>query len=93
VAVAAGVGAAVAATGVVGFVGLVVPHLARLVIGPSHRALVPASALLGAAVLLGADILARMIAAPAELPLGVVTALVGAPFFLWLLLKRRAFVG
>ncbi|UDQ88829.1 iron chelate uptake ABC transporter family permease subunit, partial [Xanthobacter autotrophicus] len=64
-----------------------------LVIGPSHRALVPASALLGAAVLLGADILARMIAAPAELPLGVVTALVGAPFFLWLLLKRRAFVG
>ncbi len=93
VAVAAGVGAAVAATGVVGFVGLVVPHLARLVIGPSHRALVPASALLGVAVLLGADILARMIAAPAELPLGVVTALVGAPFFLWLLLKRRAFVG
>lgn len=93
VAVAAGVGAAVAAAGVVGFVGLVVPHLARLVIGPSHRALLPASALLGAAVLLGADILARMIAAPAELPLGVVTALVGAPFFLWLLLKRRAFVG
>lgn len=93
VAVAAGVGASVAAAGVVGFIGLVVPHLARLVIGPSHRVLLPASALLGVAVLLGADILARMIAAPAELPLGVVTALVGAPFFLWLLLRRRAFVG
>ncbi|MDI4658034.1 iron chelate uptake ABC transporter family permease subunit, partial [Xanthobacter autotrophicus] len=81
------------AAGVVGFIGLVVPHLARLVVGPSHRVLLPASALLGVAVLLGADILARMIAAPAELPLGVVTALVGAPFFLWLLLRRRAFVG
>ncbi|MFG1362969.1 FecCD family ABC transporter permease [Xanthobacter versatilis] len=93
IAVAAGVGASVAAAGVVGFIGLVVPHLARLVVGPSHRVLLPASALLGVAVLLGADILARMIAAPAELPLGVVTALVGAPFFLWLLLRRRAFVG
>ncbi|MFG1370808.1 iron ABC transporter permease [Xanthobacter oligotrophicus] len=93
IAVAAGVGASVAAAGVVGFIGLVVPHLARLVVGPSHRVLLPASALLGIAVLLGADILARMIAAPAELPLGVVTALVGAPFFLWLLLRRRAFVG
>lgn len=93
IAVAAGVGAAVAAAGVVGFIGLVVPHLARLILGPAHRALLPASALLGAAVLLGADILARMLAAPAELPLGVVTALVGAPFFLWLLLRRRAFAG
>lgn len=93
IAVAAGVGAAVAAAGVVGFIGLVVPHLARLMLGPAHRALLPASALLGAAVLLGADILARMLAAPAELPLGVVTALVGAPFFLWLLLARRAFAG
>lgn len=93
VGVAAGVGASVAAAGVVGFIGLVVPHLARLVLGPAHRVLLPASALLGAAVLLAADILARMLAAPAELPLGVVTALVGAPFFLWLLLRRRAFVG
>ncbi|MFG1391415.1 FecCD family ABC transporter permease [Xanthobacter agilis] len=91
--VAAGVGASVAAAGVVGFIGLVVPHLARLALGPAHRVLLPASALLGAAVLLGADILARMLGAPAELPLGVVTALVGAPFFLWLLLRRRAFVG
>ncbi|WP_454915709.1 FecCD family ABC transporter permease [Xanthobacter sediminis] len=91
--VAAGVGASVAAAGVVGFIGLVVPHLARLTLGPAHRVLLPASALLGAAVLLAADILARMLAAPAELPLGVVTALVGAPFFLWLLLGRRAFAG
>ncbi|OYW34092.1 MAG: iron ABC transporter, partial [Rhizobiales bacterium 12-66-7] len=90
--VAAGVGASVASAGVVGFVGLVVPHLVRLSIGPGHRALLPACALLGAAVLLGADILARLIAAPAELPLGVVTALVGAPFFLWLL-RRRAAIG
>ncbi|MFG1399541.1 FecCD family ABC transporter permease [Roseixanthobacter pseudopolyaromaticivorans] len=92
VVVAAGVGAAVAAAGVVGFIGLVVPHLVRLSIGPGHRALLPACALLGAAVLLGADILARLIAAPAELPLGVVTALVGAPFFLWLL-RRRSAIG
>ncbi len=93
VAVAAGVGAAVAAAGVVGFIGLMVPHLARLALGPSHRALLPASAMLGAAVLLAADIFARMVAPPAEVPLGIVTALVGAPFFLWLLLRRRAFVG
>ncbi|MFG1427207.1 FecCD family ABC transporter permease [Roseixanthobacter glucoisosaccharinicivorans] len=90
--VAAGVGASVASAGVIGFVGLVVPHLVRLSIGPGHRALLPACALLGAAVLLGADILARLIAAPAELPLGVVTALVGAPFFLWLL-RRRSAIG
>ncbi len=93
VGVAAGVGASVAAAGVVGFIGLMVPHLARLALGPSHRALLPASALLGAAVLLGADIFARMAAPPAEVPIGIVTALVGAPFFLWLLLRRRAFVG
>lgn len=91
--VAAGVGAAVAAAGVIGFIGLMVPHLARLALGPTHRVLLPASALLGAAVLLFADIAARMIAAPAELPIGIVTALVGAPFFLWLLLKRRALLG
>ncbi|GGF77758.1 hemin ABC transporter permease [Azorhizobium oxalatiphilum] len=89
IAVAAGVGACVAAAGVVGFVGLIVPHLVRMWLGPGHRVLLPASALLGAAVLLAADICARMLAAPAELPLGVVTALVGAPFFLWLLLRRR----
>jgi len=93
VAVAAGVGASVAACGVIGFIGLVVPHLVRLALGPGHRVLLPASALLGAAVLLGADIVARLLVAPAELPLGVVTALVGAPFFLWLLLRRRSALG
>ncbi|GAB4065466.1 iron ABC transporter permease [Ancylobacter sonchi] len=88
--VAAGAGAAVAAAGVIGFVGLVVPHLLRLLIGPGHRLLLPASAFAGGALLLGADLVARTIAAPAELPLGIVTAAIGAPFFLWLLLRRRA---
>ncbi|MEP9379249.1 iron ABC transporter permease [Aquabacter sp. CN5-332] len=93
IAVAGGVGASVAACGVIGFVGLVVPHLVRLSLGPGHRILLPASSLLGAAVLLAADIAARLLAAPAELPLGVVTALVGAPFFLWLLMQRRTALG
>jgi len=83
------VGAAVAVSGVIGFIGLVVPHLLRLAVGPDHRILIPGSALLGGALLLGADVLARTIVAPAELPIGIVTALVGAPFFLWLLLRGR----
>ena len=82
-------GAAVAVAGIVGFVGLIVPHLVRLVAGPDHRVLLPASALLGAALLLFADLFARTVAAPAELPLGVVTALLGGPFFLWLLRRTR----
>ena len=86
--VAAGVGAAVAVSGTIGFVGIVVPHLLRMVVGPDHRILLPASALGGAALLLGADVVARTLAPPAELPIGVLTALLGAPFFLWLL--RRA---
>lgn len=89
-AVAAGAGAAVAVAGVVGFVGLVVPHLLRLMIGSGHRVLLPASMLLGGALLLFADVAARMLASPAELPLGVVTAALGAPFFIGLLLRRRA---
>ena len=90
--VAGGVGAAVAVSGVIGFVGLVVPHLLRLSAGPAHRTVFIGSALLGAALLTGADIFARTIAAPAELPIGVVTALIGAPFFIWLLRRnRRAF--
>lgn len=89
---AVGVGAAVAAAGVIGFVGIVVPHALRLMVGPDHRALLPMSAALGAALLVGADTLARTIAAPAELPIGVLTAAIGAPFFMWLLLRRdRAF--
>lgn len=88
-AAAAAVGAAVAVSGVIGFVGLIVPHLLRLTIGPAHRFLLPGSALLGGALVIAADTVARTIAAPAELPLGVVTAFVGAPFFLWLLLRGR----
>jgi iron complex transport system permease protein len=84
------VGAGVAVTGIIGFVGLVVPHLVRLLGGPDHRSVLPASALLGASLLLLADVFARTAAAPAEVPIGVVTALIGAPFLLWLL-RRRAF--
>ncbi len=84
------VGAAVAVSGVIGFIGLVVPHLLRLAAGPDHRLLLPGSALLGGALLVLADLLARTVVAPAELPLGILTALVGGPFFLWLLLQRRS---
>ncbi|KAB0548176.1 iron ABC transporter permease [Pseudomonas argentinensis] len=86
---ALGVGAAVAAAGMIGFIGLVVPHLVRLLVGPDHRVLLPASALAGASLLLLADLFARLILAPAELPIGIVTALIGAPFFLYLLLQGR----
>nr|WP_298116960.1 iron chelate uptake ABC transporter family permease subunit [uncultured Pseudomonas sp.] len=86
---ALGVGAAVAAAGMIGFVGLVVPHLMRLLVGPDHRVLLPASALAGASLLLLADLAARLLLAPAELPIGIVTALIGAPFFLYLLVRER----
>lgn len=86
---ALGVGAAVAAAGLIGFVGLVVPHLMRLLVGPDHRLLLPASALAGVSLLLLADVAARLVIAPAELPIGIVTALLGAPFFLYLLLRER----
>ncbi|MZD06584.1 iron chelate uptake ABC transporter family permease subunit [Streptomyces sp. SID5785] len=81
--------AAVAVSGVIGFVGLVVPHLLRMLAGPGHRFLVPGSALGGAVVLVGADLAARTLAAPAELPIGVLTALTGSPFFFWLLRRTR----
>jgi len=87
--VAAAVGAAVAVSGIIGFVGLVVPHLLRLVLGPDHHWLLPGSALLGATLLLLADLLARTLATPAELPIGIITALIGGPFFIWLLTSRR----
>jgi iron complex transport system permease protein len=86
--VAVAVGASVAAAGVISFVGMVVPHLLRLVFGPDHRMLLPFAALLGATLLIGADLLARVMVAPAELPIGILTAAIGAPFFLWLLLRR-----
>ncbi|UVO27812.1 iron ABC transporter permease [Bradyrhizobium arachidis] len=87
--VAAMTGVAVSVCGVIGFVGIVVPHLLRLVIGPAHRLLLPASVLLGAVLLVGADTLARTIVAPAEMPIGILTAAVGAPFFLGILLRQR----
>jgi iron complex transport system permease protein len=83
------VGTAVAVAGVIGFVGLVVPHLARLLLGPDHRYCLLACALIGSALLTGADLAARTLVAPAELPIGILTALLGAPFFLWLLLRKR----
>jgi iron complex transport system permease protein len=82
--------AAVAVAGVIGFVGLVVPHVVRFIWGSDYRFLIPASALLGAAFLVLADAVARTAAAPTELPMGAVTALVGVPFFLWLLRRRAA---
>jgi iron complex transport system permease protein len=87
---AAGVGACVAFTGIIGFIGLVVPHLVRLMIGPDHRWLIPASALLGAILLAAADSLARTMVAPAELPIGILTSAVGAPFFIFMLLRQRS---
>ena len=85
---ALGTAAAVAAGGIVGFVGLVGPHAARLVFGPSHGRLIPASAVAGAVLLMAADALARTVLAPLELPVGVLTAFAGAPFFLILLARR-----
>ena len=82
-------GVLVAACGVIGFVALVAPHIVRLVCGPDHRIVIPGAALLGATLLLAADLVARIVIAPAELPIGIVTALLGAPFFLWLLMKNR----
>ena len=90
--VAAATGASVAVAGGIGFIGIVVPHLLRLAAGPDHRWLLPNAALLGATLLALADIVARMVVAPAELPIGIVTALIGAPVFLWILLNRRGVI-
>lgn len=79
----------VAVAGIIGFVGLIVPHVARMLLGVDHRRLLPASALLGASFLILADVLARTARAPEELPVGIVTAIAGGPFFLWLLRTRR----
>jgi iron complex transport system permease protein len=82
-------GAIVSVSGMIGFVGMVVPHAVRLLIGSDHRLLLPASALVGGMFLAVADTIARTIMAPAEIPVGIVTALVGGPFFLYLLLWRK----
>jgi iron complex transport system permease protein len=83
------VAAATAVSGLIGFVGLVAPHLVRLLLGPGHRALLPASALAGAVLLVFADLVGRTVLAPVEVPIGIVTAVAGAPFFLALLMRER----
>lgn len=80
---------AVSLAGPVAFIGIVVPHLVRLMVGVDHRIVLPASALFGAAFLIACDLIARTILAPLELPVGIVTAMIGGPFFLWLLVRRR----
>ena len=82
--------AAVSLAGLVGFVGLIVPHAVRLMIGPDHRLLLPASALAGSTFLVLADLLARTVLAPSEIPVGILTAIIGAPFFLYLLRRNRS---
>ncbi|WP_374633666.1 FecCD family ABC transporter permease [Paracoccus sp. (in: a-proteobacteria)] len=90
--VALATGTSVALSGGIGFVGIIVPHLLRLISGPDHRHLLPNAALLGATVLILADMVSRAVIAPAELPIGIVTAVTGGPFFLWVLLRNRALV-
>jgi iron complex transport system permease protein len=82
-------GAAVSVGGPIGFVGIIVPHLVRLIVGADHRLVLPASAFFGAAFLVACDAVARIVLAPVELPVGIVTAVIGGPFFLWLLVRRR----
>jgi iron complex transport system permease protein len=81
-------GAAVSVAGPIGFIGIIIPHLVRLLVGADHRVVLPASALFGAAFLVSCDVLARTLIAPVEIPVGVITALIGGPFFLWLLTRR-----
>ena len=80
--------AAVSLAGPIGFIGIVVPHLVRLMVGVDHRIVLPASALFGAAFLVACDLVARTLLAPVEIPVGVVTAMIGGPFFLWLLVRK-----
>ncbi|CAL9332212.1 Vitamin B12 import system permease protein BtuC [Nocardiopsis dassonvillei] len=84
------VGAVVSVSGSIGFVGLIIPHIARILVGTDHRVMLPVSVLGGAVFLAAADLMARTVAAPVEIPLGILTAVVGAPFFLWLLRRDRA---
>jgi iron complex transport system permease protein len=81
-------GAAVSIGGPIGFVGIIIPHLVRLLVGPDHRLVLPAATLFGAAFLVGCDLVARTVLAPVELPVGIITALIGGPFFLWLLIRK-----
>jgi iron complex transport system permease protein len=81
-------GAAVSIGGPIGFIGIIIPHLVRLLVGPDHRLVLPAAALFGASFLVGCDLLARTVLAPVELPVGIITAMIGGPFFLWLLIRK-----
>ena len=83
------VGISVSLSGMIGFVGLVVPHLVRLIGGVNHNYLLPGSALLGASLMMTADLLSRILIQPAELPVGLITSAIGAPFFLWLIFRIR----
>lgn len=83
------VAAGVAVAGIIGFIGLIVPHIIRQFTGPDHRSLIPCSALAGAVLLTVADLLCRTVVAPAELPVGIITAITGAPVFIWLILKEK----
>lgn len=83
-------GAIVALCGPIGFVGMMVPHICRLIIGEDHRYLIPATLLFGGSFLVICDTLARLVIAPAELPVGVITTLLGGPFFLWLLMRYKS---
>jgi iron complex transport system permease protein len=84
---------AVAISGIIGFVGLIIPHIMRILVGPDHRILLPASCLAGAMFLVLTDMLARTVIQPTELPVGIITALFGAPFFLYLLRRRKRLTG
>ncbi|MNG03782.1 Hemin transport system permease protein HmuU [compost metagenome] len=79
----------IAFTGVIGFVGLVAPHVARMIIGVDHRFLIPASCLLGAILLLLSDTVARSLFSPVEIPVGIVTSIIGVPFFIYLLISKK----
>ena len=81
-------GAAVSLAGPVSFIGIVIPHLVRLIVGSDNRMVLPVTALFGAMFLIGCDVVARTVLRPTELPVGIVTAIIGAPFFLWLLMRR-----
>jgi iron complex transport system permease protein len=87
--VALAVGTTVAYCGIIGFIGLAVPHLARLLVGANHKYLLVLTVILSPLILLWADAIARVIIQPSELPIGIITSLMGAPFFLWLLLKNK----
>ena len=87
------VGAAVSVSGVIGFVGLVAPHIVRTILGPDHRWVLPGSALVGALLVLASDVVARSLLAPSEIPIGIMMSAIGGPFFLWLLMQRRPRVG